>query len=306
MAQTRHGKSRLLDDADQNIGNASLINADNIIIVNPITNPTRLLDLTSESDKAQIATVGFDASSNPPALNSNQAQFAGPLTGILEYGNGSVFTRVEFDVPVGKILSTDSISNAQDGGVIVSVPAGTLRAYARNDANLVTPSFINNSPPGGPNVFGFPAGAGPGNKNQPRGQGSWQNPLFQTIPANMKAFATYFTRSNGVRTRNTKTIWVYNNVANPVQVADGLGTPAMYFIPPLAKTVQVMRNNLAAAVTLEIYDSQTNTNGFVDQFTIAAAANSPIIDLPGQTLLIGIKTTAALVGALCLVFEIGI
>ena len=87
-------------------------------------------------------SIVFTAARVVGASNPNPG-YAGPITGLVEFGNGGRFTRVEFDVPLGPYLGTFQgaavASEPQDGGVIVTVPTGVLRAYARYDNLLVQP-----------------------------------------------------------------------------------------------------------------------------------------------------------------------
>lgn len=299
---------RLLDNAETNIGNQVSYPSNPLagIVISPDRNPQRILDLTAASNTGQIITVGMSAFSNPP--NTTNA-FAGPFTGVVEYGNGGISTRVEFDVPVNQIAPGDTPSNAKDGNVLITVPGGTLRVYGRDDSNLVTPSFQFTPAPAV--QFGMPAslgGIGGGTDNIPRGFGPWSAGPDATIGGAIKAHATYATRADGQGSRVTKTVWVYNtDTGNGSLINEGAGTPALYFVPPMAKTVQVFRNAFATntpacAVKLDVRDQ----TGIMERFAIAAGVVSPIFELPGGVVMIGVETTTANINTFALVFEIGI
>jgi len=145
MGFQKHVPQHLLDtDADQNIGNSALLQPQQGAAATtiPNTNPDRILQLSGPSKRAQTTSIVFTASRVVGANNPNPG-YAGPITGILEFGNGGRFTKVEFDVPLGPFLGTfqgaAAASEPQDGGVIVTVPTGVLRAYARYDNLLVQP-----------------------------------------------------------------------------------------------------------------------------------------------------------------------
>ena len=137
----------LLDtNADQNIGNSALLQPQpgSVATTIPATNPARILQLNGPSKTAQTVSIVFTASRIVGQDNPNPG-YAGPITGILEFGNGGRFTKIEFDVPVGPFLGNfqgaAASSEPQDGGVIVTVPSGVLRAYARYDNLLVQPAL---------------------------------------------------------------------------------------------------------------------------------------------------------------------
>lgn len=320
--------SKLLDDADMNIGNqVPLLGGwlSTQMISSPNQNPDRIINLAAESNTAQMVTVALAAFTNPPLnQDSGLSSLAGPLTAIIEFGNGAQTTKAEVDVPVGQTLNIVNTSNAADGGTLVTVPAGTLRVYGRNDSNLITPSASFN----GSIQFGNPNSGDPahGSNNIPRGFGPWWANFFggglpntsqvSPVPATMKAMATYFTRPSGQRTRNTKTIWVYNSLPdNGVDIVGAAGQPAIYFIPAFAKSVRVLRNSCpdgdvsagpACSVTLTIYDQTLITQYPIETFAIAAGAASPTFEIPMSAVAVGVLTGTALTNSFALEFEIGI
>lgn len=291
----RHGPTKLLDDGDLNIGNAQTLIADTNVITKPITNPPRILNLDADSKFGSVVTIGLAASAKfDPGIQGGSA--AGPLTAVLEFGNGSVFTDVEIDVPIGQIGDFTNPSTAQDGVVVCNVPAGTLRVYGRHDGNLITPSIGN--------TFGSPTAAA-GQSNTPVGAGPWDNNLNDVpIPAFMKAFAVYEPFATLAR-RCTKTIYVYNGFFSGVSVAVPLGT--RYWVPAFARSVQVYRNTIVSAtaptnVTLQFINNITQV---VEQYTIPGGTNSPIFQLGEQIIAIGVSTDGV-INTLSLVFDIGL
>lgn len=344
MGMNRDTK-RILDGGDTLVGNlVSPLGASGAwnggqIITSPAANPDRIINLTGESQNGQMATVAVTAFSNPPTgENFSFPTLAGPLTARVEFGNGAQFQTAEIDVPIGgrsalplvaAIVPTDIPDGVfvvgVEGGTQFTVPGGVLRVFGRNDSNLVTPaaSLFENEQFGVPN----PAliGVAPGAANIPRGLGPWWagNPVTPLspsetipVPASMKATVTYGLRPSGERTRNTKTVWVYNALpGNTDQVITSSGHPAVYFVPAFAKSVTVYRNQvtnggtvIGPTASVDVYLLDQNITPYLplEVISIAAGAPSPVIDLPDTVAAIGILTGAAEVTQLCLVFEIGI
>jgi hypothetical protein len=316
------------------------------IITQPAANPDRLLNLSADSSTGQMVTVAISAfvanftqAGVPNSLPAGESyQFpalAGPLTCRIEFGNGAQVIAAEIDIavsgrsalPLMTAPPTDipiaQFMNTIEGTTQFTVPGGVLRVYGRNDSNLVTPacSLFNND------IFGVPSAnpAFPGFQNIPRGMGPWWqgNPVpvlnpneVIPVPAAMRAVATYFTRPSGQRSRNSKTVWVYNALpGNSAAVLTNNNRPAIYFVPPLAKSVRVLRNNTtvggavdgpSAGVDLYLYDAMITPYEPLERLSVAATVPSPTFDLPMSCVAIGVVTNTAEVTQLCLDFEIGI
>ena len=124
----RSGKTgqRLLDDAENNVGNATTLNPQELpagfeFTVQKQPAPPRLLNLTSASKTGQNVTVVMTAS------RVSGKGVAGPVTGVIEFGNGTQSTRVEFDIPVGPYI-----------GFLAGVADGTTtrRLWSRHPSAL--------------------------------------------------------------------------------------------------------------------------------------------------------------------------
>lgn len=289
-------KTRLLDDADQNIGNAEIINPQLAPTNFPETNPPRILNLDALAKTGMMTTVSLSGS----ALVGNNApipgnSYGGPIIGIIEFGNGSVFTRVEVDVPIGPIttagfVAATNLREPEDGVTILSVPTGTLRVYARNDANLLPTT-----------VQGLTAGIPNGGAN-PSLQPSLDISLARS--AFVKAQADYHQRAAWRAPTRTLTLFAQN---------PGLGSqftvnsfPTSYFsIPPLSKRVRLLRNAgfgiPVPSVTIEFLSPYLQT---LDQASVGVGATSPFIDVPGQATWFNVLTGAAVIH-LAAQFEIG-
>ncbi len=196
-------KNRLLDDADNNIGNVTISYPSLTPDTHPQTNPPRILALDAESPTAQMMTVVLTnrfLSDPPPPFNlppyNNGTALGGPIVGIIEFGNGSTFTRVEVDVPLGPVLLNGS--DPQDGVTLVSVPAGTLRVYARNDGNLIPYDIYGAGMGGLYGVPDLPISTGP-------------------VPTSVGAQVDYFTRAS--IKAPTRTVYYYRgDPATPLPI----------------------------------------------------------------------------------------
>lgn len=139
------GPQRLLDQGELNLGRMAEVAPNQSADFSGV--PVRLLDLRSDSDLSQFATVTFSVL---PILETKQIDFSnygGPLVGIVEFGNGSGLSTVEVDIKRGYFpynFSDGAVSWAGDhakilvapyGGTSISVPGSSIRVYAKNDAN---------------------------------------------------------------------------------------------------------------------------------------------------------------------------
>lgn len=256
VAGERGEKPKLLNDADQNIGNQLTIKTPLATVppmINPPQNPDRLLNLNAASKSGQMMTVFIGAEASPDTpIGVPPSPF---LTGIIEFGNGSRFTRLEMDIPLGPMQFKSAISQTpvapQNGGILVSVPAGTLRVYARSDGALITP-----------NVFG----ALPGPLSPPIGE-------FPASDVLVTAFAGYFTRTAVYAP--TKTLWLGKVIA-----LAGVGFIGQaYSIPAFARTISILRDPLTVAIAFLLQDTFGNILDFI---TIPAGTRSDIYRIPGN------------------------
>jgi hypothetical protein len=314
MGRPQTDSQHLLDtSAEQNIGNSTLLQPqDGSATIIPQTNPARLLQLNGPSKRGQLTSIVLTASRIVGADNPRPG-LAGPVTGIIEFGNGGRSTKVEVDIPLGPyqgvFQAVASATEPQDGGVIVSVPTGVLRAYVRYDNRLIQPLLgttalslaqIQGAPfqgPGGP--VGYPVAGG----------------LVYPEPVLAKAMAAYFSR-HWARAHKTQYLYVgsFGSMGqipiivsgtpipspNPVPINP---SPALYCIPAFARSVQILRNPASAAMTVKLYDGiwQLNT---ID----VPAGASPIIPIVGTETVIGIQSATLndIVNILALSYEIGV
>ncbi|HVN30864.1 MAG TPA: hypothetical protein VMT45_02660 [Thermoanaerobaculaceae bacterium] len=292
-------KGLLLDDADQNIGNSQTVVPQqsanpppNVGTTQAQTNPPRIIILEGGSARGQTVSVVMTASRiiGGTADNPNPG-LPGPITGIVEFGNGGRSTSVEFDVPIGPYTGTfasaTSAQQPQDGGTIITVPTGVVRAYARYDNLFVTPRLGNNPPVSLAQLAGVPF-SGPGGPIGPA----------QAEPVLVKAMAAYFTRA---RAKAYKTLHLYVSQMAPTAI---LVSRSFFCLPAFAKNVKVLRLPLTSSLFMELCDGCN----IVDNVTIAAGSSAPTIELVGHESIVALSSVAPTdtVTYLALVCEVGI
>lgn len=312
----------ILDAADQNIGNSTVLtpqegSAGTVIPQSTGTSSyVRLLELTGASRLGQTVSVIFTATRLLRGSPNPNPGFAGPLTGILEYGSGGRDTRVEFDIPVGpfsgSINEASSAIQPQDGIVTVTVPTSVVRAYVRYDNLLLAPLLGTNPPVSHAQLSGVPV-IGPG------GPLLCANPVPPptniTIPAEpvlVKAMASYFTKPKA-RVYKTLNCYLSDETTVPPPATIQVGTPsvsqiagfpgyAFWTLPAFTKRIKVLRFPTSAAFTVLLHDGVRP----VDFITVAGGTTAPEFNVVGNQNIIGISTGQGTVTLLKLVCEIGI
>ena len=309
QAVKRSGKSgiRLLDDGENNVGNATLLEPQLLPATVPPTlftvqvptpPPARLLNLTASSKTGQSVTVVMTAARAAGQVSG----VAGPITGVIEFGNGTQSTQIEFDIPlgpyIGQFRSVSQFSQPQDSGAVIQVPTGVVRAYARYDNAYITPELAGYAF-GGPGSPSFPlfARAGPFAPN-----------LGLPTPVQVKAFANYFGRHYS---KLYKTQYLYVGDKTRPQLFREGGSPIPYPVPPFAKSVRVVVQP-AVSLTIQLTDQQAlgattaNPPLFAEEYVIPAGTY-PSFAIEGNvnTVLLSSTTGADLVTGVKLVYEIG-
>jgi hypothetical protein len=290
----------LLDtEAEQNIGNSAVLQPQSGLATTiPQNNPARILDLTGPSQRGQTTSVVFTAS-----RILGEGGYAGPITGVVEFGNGGRFTRVEVDVPIGPYLGFFQgalpSSEPQDGGAIVSVPTGVLRAYCRYDNLLIQPSLG-----AAPYAFAEKIGVsfiGPGG---PHTDVPAPGTIVPPEPVMAKAMAAYFSRHFS-RAYKTQYCYVGDNPGGVPIPAQTIGSgQAIYCVPAFAKSLKVLRWPITAALDVYLYDGIQA----LDQIAIASGT-APTIQLVGNENIVMIASTPPgpnAVTFLALCYEIGV
>ncbi len=305
---------------EQNIGNGTILQPQvGGPTVIPQTNPERILMLSGPSSSGQTTSVALTASRIVPGPQNSTPGFPGPITGIIEFGNGGQFTRAEVDIPIGPFAGAFTVASSaiqpQDGGVIITVPTGVLRVYARYDNLLIQPML--QAKPGQPiqslaQAYGQ-LFEGPGAPAILPPTNNATSPPIPAEPVEVKAMAAYFSRHTS---KVYRTHYLY--LADKAQTAPdslqplpisytsaislpshGMPTPC-FCIPPFARAVKVLRQNIGVAVNVYLYDNNFN---LLDLIQIPGGS-APIIPLMGTETIIGLTCGAIWFLALC--YEIGI
>ena len=321
----------LLKDAEQNIGNSVVLNPQaasypqnylgnptppvlpDIGTVIPQANAERILNLNAGgSAVGQTMTVAMSATRILQGTQNPYPGFPGPITGIVEFGNGGRWTRVEFDIPIGPFAGffsqASSAIQPQDGVVIITVPAGALRVYARYDNLLVAPllgtdppiaqaqwTSMNGTPvpfigPGGPLLVQDPTGGG--------------NQIILPEPVLVQAMATYFGRApTHARVYKTLNMYLSQETLNtppplapaiqigspPVRTLAGFGNFNFWALPPYTKRVKLLRFPNTANLAVILHDGIRP----VDYFTTGAdpvGHSFPEFDVDGGECILGISS----------------
>jgi len=318
-AALRSGKigPKMLDDSDNNIGNGETLNpnalsAGLLYSTTPPAYRARLLNLTGSSRYGQSITVVFTA-----ARVSNQQGFVGPVTGIIEFGNGSLATVIEIDIPVGPYTGDFAIvspaTQPQDSGAVIQVPTGTLRAFTRYDNTLITPTLQGYAwgALGSPNPL--PAGAGP------FAPAYNTSPLLRPIGSvQTKAFAAYFGRHYS-RAYKTQYLFLGNGggaaqIFTAAPIPPAIAPTAVYYcIPPFAKNVRLVRFPETSSMTIQVLGQEVLGSAaaiavpFIEAHVVPAGPMINPIVLDGHSNIVGVSSTAVgdIVWAVKLIYEIG-
>ena len=312
-----HGRpepKHLLDTlADQNIGNGFILQPQAggaTVVPQSSANSSsyeRILMLTGPSSTGQTTSIVLTASrlSGP---NNPYPGFPGPITGIIEFGNGGQFTKVEVDIPIGPFVgdfqSATPATEPQDGGVIVTVPTGVLRVYARYDNQLIQPviTALNPHSPSPPQSLAQLYNAahplspvlilGPGGPiKTPNGT------IVPPEPVQVKAMAAFFSRHTS-KVYRTQYCYASGLGGNPISVG------GVYFcIPPFARSVKILRSPYTAPLTITLLD---NLGNFLEGPITVGPSLSPTIPLVGTETIVQVFTTGTNIALLALCYEIGI
>jgi len=294
----------LLDNAEQNIGNATtLYPQSGLPTVIPQTNPPRVLNLCGSSKRGQSTTVVFAVSRILQGEQNPTPGLPGPVTGIIEFGNGAQFTTVEVDLQVGpfagNLNASSSALQPRDGLTVCSVPAGALRAYARYD-NLLLEPLLGTTPPMSlaawlvatdPTHYSSLPIVGPGGPVACEGAPAPVPPE----PVLVKAIANYFGKPRS-KTWKTMNLFIQPETnAGAKSILVGAETPSLvagfknycfWSLPAFTRSVKVLRFPDASPLDVLLHDGVRP----VDHIEIAPNATAPEIEVVGNENIIGITS----------------
>lgn len=274
-------KMGLLDDADNNIGNAVAVppfaNNQGFATVKLPDNPRgeRILFLDGLSRKGNVVTVGVAAQSILKPLSAGPQSLPAVVTATIEYGNGSQVSFIEVDIPVGRVsFSGGQLTNVEDGAMIVTLPAGTLRVWGRNDSNYIVPD-----------LSGLVGDANLNNLVAPVDTGDADDAL-------VKAFVTYNTlRQSPSNGSPTRTYVIGRGQFGAVTAINFTNDPPRaYLVPPLAKRFKILRWNGTGVGDMPLFSGtvyDADNNGLYN-FATAVDVVDQYKELPGVAHSVGI------------------
>jgi hypothetical protein len=210
-----------------------------------------MLDLTADGKFGEIVDVTVGQEITQPGVTATN--LTGPITCICQFGNGAATATMEFDVPAASITPTfiasfpNGMKNPPRSGAGVSLPAGSLRVFFRNDNNMLP---------------AFPGGTIIGNTLAPS---SLVNPTCF-------AFVDYGTTFGGRQLR--KSICVSNNSAMAV------GNTAFIGIPAFARRMYLYRDSLDTTTFSIFFNAGGLALGQSGPFVLGPGVFGPIVIPP--------------------------
>ena len=178
--------------------------------------------------------------------------------------------------------------------MIVTVPTGVLRVYARYDNQLIEPTL-------GASVKSLADGAGVPFVG-PGGPTNILGTIIPAEPVQVKAMAAYFSRHTS-KVYKTQYCYVASRFAIPSSI---LLAGASFCVPAFARSLKVLRMPITAALDIALYDNSFNQ---LDSIPIPSGT-APIIPIVGTETLLSIashtQTAPDAVTMLAFCYEIGL
>jgi len=280
--KTRVASDGLLSDQETlNLGSLFEIKPkpDGLTGLNKFGDPVRILNI--EGSDADSETVLITLQNETVFLNQTAMPVPGPVVGIVEFGTGSGFARIEFDIPspVGGPApnqpsgGTSDIFVPQKNNVVtLCLPASSIRVFARNDAQIGMLNAFNTTTV---NV----------------------NNASRNTPAMIRCHAAYG-KSNMVRERVTRQYYIAGTAGPSLGV-----TSIIIGLPAFAKRVSFPR--VPVSQTIDVSFGSYYDSGGVGPFTIPAD-DFTFYDIPPHTSTISIANPGpAALTQLSALFELG-
>jgi hypothetical protein len=226
----------------------------NTASLNAFGQPSRILEVVGDDALGEMICVSIqhetilDTQRSATVVTGVTDRVEGPLTGIVEFGAGSGLSKFEFDITTPVIFpglirffgpGFDQFADLQEStrtnGVLLTLPASSMRVFVRNDANA---PFLINLPitPVSFNTF--------------------------KEPAKVRVHATYGRRTTQAKLTRTYPICLAqtNNGAGPT-VGLAADNHIVFGLPTYASKVYFPRQPLNTT-TLSVRFIQTNLNTF--------------------------------------------
>jgi hypothetical protein len=292
-----------------NVGNVFNILPSNIVdSASPESfgQPVRVLEIAGEDALGEMICVSIQQESLINIGNSSNLIVEGPLVGIVEFGAGAGLSNFEFDIPApvifpGKVQqdanSKDLFISRKNNGVLLTLPASSMRVFVRNDGSA--PYLIDlSTSPTSINRF-YVIAAGP------------HTPNLNPQPAIVRVHATYGRRP--FQSSLTRSYPICHSDNGGPTGGFTPGTVMFIGIPAYAKRVLFPRSPLTTT-TLQVVTFQgqitgggATTNASTGNFTIPAGSLGPVELSPLDTFIrITNPANAPNIMDMSVVFELGI
>ncbi len=252
--------------------------------------PVRLINI--EGEDADSETIEITLQQEVVVLRPTNVPVPGPVIGIVEFGTGSGFAKIEFDIPspVGAPasnletgpLSDDRIFIPQKSNAVTLIlPASSIRVFARNDALTGFLLDFNGTTLG--------------------------TAVSRRIPAQVRVHVAYG-KANMIRERVYRQLFIAGGSGGAITMpAGGAGSSITIGLPAYAKRVAFPRAPIDQTVQvrfLDYYSTLSAGTGTID----IPPDNYDFIDIPPHTAAIFIAnpgTNPAAFTDLSAIFELG-
>lgn len=279
----------LADQESLNLGSLFEVPAstEDALGLNRFGQPVRLLNI--EGQDADSETITITLQNEAVFLSPSSIPVPGPVIGIVEFGTGSGYARVEFDIPSavggpasninsGALATANIFVPQKNNSITLVLPASSIRVYARNDAQTGI-------------LLDFNGAVKVNDRLESR-----------NTPAQVRVHAAYG-RANMVRDRVYREYMIAGNNGTPLAASPGPGNTITIGVPSFAKRVSFPRSPI-----------QTTTLGLtmisyyaLDNSIVPVAVNDySFLDLPPHVSSITIANTSGVaITSLSALFELG-